>query len=367
MKKNKILTIIGARPQFIKVKPLSDIFKKDNTLEEIIVHTGQHYDYQMSKVFFNQLKLPCPKHYLNVNQISNLEQVSLMLLKLKSIMIKENPRLVIVYGDTNSTLAGALAAKFFKINLCHIEAGLRSYNPKMQEENNRILTDKMSDILCVPVKEAIDNLKKEGIVKNVFLTGDTLCDMLHKQQKDINKQFKVINDKFDITKGNYFFLTLHRRENIEDSKKLGLVLKNIQTLSYKVVFSIHPHTNKKINEFRLQKFLTNISCIGPQDYLTTLALIKNSKAVLTDSGGIQREAYMLKKFCFTLRDESEWRDTITSGWNQLIKINAKSLNQLCAKVENIRMPNSYKYLFGKGNAAIKIYEIIKRFMRKNEI
>ncbi len=359
----KILTVLGARPQFIKSKPLSDILKNNTSFREIVVHTGQHYDYRMSEIFFQELRLSRPKYHLGVGGLSNIEQISLMLRKLKEPILKEKPRLIIVYGDTNSTLAGALSSKMFKIPLAHIEAGVRSFNLHMPEEINRILTDRISDFLFAPVKEAVENLHREGIRKRVYLVGDVLCDVLLANTDKLKDVFSRLSKEMDIQEKKFSLLTLHRQENVDSRSTLKLVLRNISKLPIKIIFPLHPRVKKRIKEFSLKKYLAkNIICVEPQSYLNTLSLIKYAYSVLTDSGGVQREAYILKTPCITLRNETEWWQTLKFGWNTLVYINPQSLNKLLSLFKKITLPAKYENIFGDGNASRKIFSRLKKIL-----
>jgi len=363
-KKLKILTVLGARPQFIKSKSLSDLLRKHHHFKEIIVHTGQHYDFSMYDIFLKELNLPKPDYFLGVNKGDNLIQVSRMLNRLKEVIEKEKPNLVIVYGDTNSTLAGALSAKEKKVLLSHIEAGLRSFRLDMAEELNRIITDRISDLLFAPVKEAVSNLKKEGVTTGVYLVGDVLYDVLLKFKDYIDREFIKLKKEFNIQKNTFLLLTLHRAETVDNAFSLKLILEAINNLNLKVIFPIHPRTQKRIKEFRLDRLLKKIYCVNPQSYMQTLSLIKNAYAVLTDSGGVQREAYMLKTPCITLRNETEWNQTLEFGWNRLVKVERNSMMNLPEILKNIPLPKKYVYIFGKGDASIKILKKIEEFILK---
>ena len=364
----KILTVLGARPQFIKSKPLSETLKSHRYIKEVIVHTGQHYDYRMSKVFYKELKLPSPQYHLGINRKTNLEQVSLMIRKLKKVIAQEKPDVILVYGDTNSTLAGALTAKMLKIPLAHVEAGLRSFNMEMPEEVNRVVTDRISDLLFAPVTEAIKNLKNEGIKECVHLTGDVLCDIVSRCARYLEKSFSCVGEKYRIKEHNFCLLTLHREENVDNKDTLALLLKNISSLNTDIVFPLHPRTEKRIKEFGFMRYLSNnIRCIPPQSYLHTLSLIKYAYQVLTDSGGIQREAYLLKTPCVTLRNETEWLGTLNYGWNKLMRVTASALKKLPVVVRERIVPEEYEKIFGDGKASLKILHIIERFLQHRKV
>ncbi|MDD5194058.1 MAG: UDP-N-acetylglucosamine 2-epimerase (non-hydrolyzing) [Candidatus Omnitrophica bacterium] len=358
----KIITILGARPQFIKSKPLSDIFKKRPHIREIIVHTGQHYDYRMSEIFYRELRLSVPRYHLNVNQNTNIAQVALMVKKLEAVITREKPVLVIVYGDTNSTLAGALSAKMLNCPLAHIEAGLRSFRMDMPEELNRVITDRISNLLFAPVQEAIKNLEKEKLADKAYLVGDVLCDVLDMFRARIDMQFRNTARALNIKDQDYLFLTLHRSQTVDDALSLRLALKALSRLKQKVIFSVHPRTAKMIKEHKLDNLLGNICPIAPQPYIVSLAFIKHAKLVLTDSGGVQREAYMLKTPCVTLRQETEWNETCKLGWNRLVEINQNLLNGLPRLLERMQRPQRYERIFGDGNTAEKIFRIIEKLL-----
>jgi UDP-N-acetylglucosamine 2-epimerase len=363
--KKKVLTILGARPQFIKSKPLSDILRRHNRITEVIVHTGQHYDSRMYDIFLKELSLPKPQYFLGINRCDNASQVRRMLRELSGVIDKERPDLVLVYGDTNSTLAGALAAKQKGIPLAHIEAGMRSFNLDMPEELNRVITDRIAELLFVPVKEGIDNLKKEGRCKGVFLVGDVLCDVLLMHEKGIKKFFSRLKDRLGVKEKNYCFLTLHRQDSVDKRKNLELILKNVAKIKSRIIFAVHPRTGKMIKRYGLGEFLKgNIVCVPPLSYLEALSLIRHARLLLTDSGGTQREAYILKTPCLTLRNETEWGQTLRGGWNKLVRLDRLHLSKLAGFVMKKTAPGSYRNIFGKGNAALKIFHVLQESMLK---
>ncbi len=361
----KILTVLGARPQFIKSKPLSDILRHHRGMREVIVHTGQHYDFCMYNVFLKELNLPKPKYFLGINRGDNISQVERMLRRLASVIDQEKPDLILVYGDTNSTLAAALAAKQNRIALAHIEAGMRSYNLNMPEELNRVITDSIADLLFVSVQEGLDILKKEGRQKGVFLVGDVLCDVLLMYKNQIKKIFYHLKNKLSVEKRKYCFLTLHRQDSVDNGDNLELLLRNIAQIKTKVIFAIHPRTKKMVMRFGLGKYLKgNIHCIPPLSYLQAISLIKYSRFVLTDSGGAQREAYILKTPCLTLRNETEWRQTLNNGWNRLVQVKPLQLSKLPEIAGREFTLGSYSNIFGNGKAAVKIIHVLGKFMLK---
>jgi UDP-GlcNAc3NAcA epimerase len=339
----KIVTIIGARPQFIKAAMISRAIQGFNQavrgsrskgrIREILVHTGQHYDYLMDRVFFEELELPKPDYYLGVGSGSHGKQTGMMLDRIEPILQKEKPDIVLVYGDTNSTLAGALAAAKMDIPVAHVEAGLRSYDRNMPEEINRVLTDHLSALLFCPTDEAVHNLSKEGIkngkgkpwVKNV---GDVMHDSILYYSKIAEQKSTILYDlglscsqsfspNSKLRTSNYYLATLHRAENTDDPKRLKSILKAFDEISKEapVILPLHPRTKKMMQTFRLQPKNRKVKLIDPASYLDMLMLEKHARAILTDSGGVQKEAYWLRVPCITLREVTEWGYTVREGWN----------------------------------------------------
>lgn len=351
----KLLTIVGARPQFVKACMLSKAFKNHPQIEEIIVHTGQHYDYNMSDVFFKQLNLPEADYNLGVGSGSHGEQTAKMLVELEKLMLTIDPEMVIVYGDTNSTVAGSLAAAKLHIPIAHIESGLRSFNKKMPEEINRIMTDHVSDYLFCPTDTAVHNLQKEGISKGVYQTGDIMYDTVTYFKAEATKHSTVLND-LALKKQNYYLATIHRAENTDDPTRLKAIFKALRQLDKDVVIPLHPRTKNKIKEFNLSNVVSssNIKFVDPLNYFDMLVLATNASAILTDSGGLQKEAYMLKTPCITLRDETEWIETVNSGWNHLTGADTQVILDT---IKNIVTPHEYPLLFGE-KVADKIATIL---------
>jgi len=311
----KIVTIIGARPQFIKAAALSREFKKHNQIKEIIIHTGQHFDNNMSDIFFEQMDIPKPDYNLNINGLNHGAMTGQMLEKIEEVLIQEKPDWVIVYGDTNSTLAGALAAKKLHIKVAHVEAGLRSFNMKMPEEINRILTDRISDVLFCPTDNAVENLKNEGynnIDCKIIKNGDVMQDAAIFYESKAQKPFLDIPNKFILT-------TVHRAENTDDVSRLADIFEALEELSktIPVVLPLHPRTKHKLIALNYNLSASSISFIEPVGYLEMVYLLKNCCLVMTDSGGLQKEAYFFKKSCITLRDETEWVELVENGFNIL--------------------------------------------------
>jgi UDP-GlcNAc3NAcA epimerase len=352
----KILTVVGARPQFIKLAPFSKILR-ENGINEIIVHTGQHYDENMNDLFFKELEIPDPDYNLGIGSGNHEEQTGRMLIEIEKVILKENPDLVIVYGDTNSTLAGALAASKLHIKLAHVEAGLRSFNKRMPEEINRVLTDHVSDILFCPTQTAVENLKNEGITNGVYLVGDVMFDALLHFSKISDMKSNIL-ERLNIKPKGYYLATIHRAENTDNYERLKNILTAFSKMNEIVVFPIHPRTRKMINYYGLNDLLENynVKVIDPVGYLDMLKLEKNAKAILTDSGGVQKEAFWLKVPCITLRDETEWIETVNLGWNRLV---GSDVEKILKAVRDLKFGTDVN--FDNDFSAKKMYEIIKKF------
>jgi len=350
----KIVTIVGARPQFIKCNPVSKELRKDH--QEILVHTGQHYDYELSKLFFEELGIPKPDYNLDVGSGSQGMQTGEMLIKIEKVLLKEKPDFVLVYGDTNSTLAGALAATKLHIKVCHVEAGLRSFDTSMPEEINRVLTDHASDILFAPTKTAVENLKKEGITDGVHLNGDVMYDALLNNIKIAEKS--DILEKFNIKKDEYFLATIHRQSNTDNIKNLSQILEAFSHIGKTVIFPVHPRTQKFIKTHGLEeKIKDNVKLVKPVGHIDFLWLEKNAKKILTDSGGIQKEAYLLKIPCITLRENTEWVETVEDKWNILVGADKEKIINAAI---NFIPPDKQNNHFGDGKASYKIKEILNK-------
>ena len=354
----KILTVIGARPQFIKAAAVSRAIETNNDFKEVIVHTGQHFDDNMSRVFFEELSIPKPKYNLDIHSLNHGAMTGRMLEKLEELMLDEKPNLVMVYGDTNSTLAGALAAAKLHIPVAHVEAGLRSYNMQMPEEINRILTDRISKYLFCPTKEAKENLQKEGFTNDtchVYLSGDVMYDAALFYADKAKKPENELPNEFILA-------TLHRAENTDDPARLKSILKAFQTIADEVpiVLPLHPRTRKIIASQNLEQYAEKLIILEPQSYLQMIYQLKNCNMVMTDSGGLQKEAYFFRKPCITLRAETEWVELVENGINQLggfeterILLAYKNFSD-----KNIVFPES---LYGNGDAAGNIIKFLKYF------
>lgn len=353
-----ILTVIGARPQFVKACMLSICFQNDPDMNEIVVHTGQHYDANMSDIFFDQLQMQKPHYHLGVGSGTHAEQTGAMLVKIEAILLKEKPDAVLVYGDTNSTLAASLAASKLHIPIIHVEAGLRSFNRRMPEEINRLLTDHLSTLLFCPSQVAADQLAKEGIQKGVYNTGDIMYDAVLHHRYEAIKQSTILL-KHGLIPKKYYAATIHRAENTDSPKKLTAIMNAFAQVDLPVILPLHPRTKKMLTELKLAK-AKNIHLIDPLHYFDMLSLMSQAKAILTDSGGIQKEAYMLKVPCVTLRDETEWTDTVRTGWNQLVDASAEK--DIIEAVKNVTIPTSHPSLFGDGQSAKQMCELIKKHL-----
>ena len=349
----KIISVIGVRPQFIKCAALSKELRKSH--QEIIVHTGQHYDYNMDKVFFNELEIPEPDYHLGVGSGTHGAQTGEMLGKVEEVLIKEKPDLVLVYGDTNSTFAGALSAAKLKIKIGHIEAGLRSYDKSMPEEINRVLTDHCADLLFCPTPTAVDNLRKEGIIDQVYLTGDVMADTLL-YNKEIAERSDIL-DRLNIESKQYLVATLHRASNTDDKRNLTNIVDALCELEGNVVFPLHPRTEKFLKQYGLYDQLKGkVKLTEPLGYLEFLKLLGHAKKVLTDSGGIQKEAYMLKVPCITLRENTEWIETVEDGWNVLAGVDKETIIKVTKEFVPLR---EQRNIFGK-DASNKIVDVLNR-------
>ncbi len=345
----KILTIIGARPQFIKAAAVSHVLRQKNT--EVMIHTGQHYDYLMSDVFFNELEIPKPDHNLQVGSAKHSGQTGEMLIRLEPIFEQEMPDFVLVYGDTNSTLAGALVASKLQIPVAHVEAGLRSFNREMPEEVNRVLTDHVSELLFCPSQQGADNLKLEGITNGVYVVGDVMYDAILKYIALSEKKSEIMR-LLNLEKGKYLLATVHRAANVDDPERLFDILETLSMTGETVVFPSHPRTLKAIKsaEFSLGK---NIKLIEPVGYLDMLWLEKNARMILTDSGGVQKEAYWMGVPCVTLRNETEWVETAQTGWNIVAGVDRA---KILSAVRDFPVPASRPALFGNGDASQQIVQ-----------
>ncbi len=352
----KICTIVGARPQFIKAAVVSRVIAHQDNIQEIIIHTGQHYDKNMSDQFFDELDIPQPTYNLNVGSSTHAKQTGQMLSKIEDILVKEKPDWVLVYGDTNSTLSGALAAAKIHIPVAHVEAGLRSFNRKMPEEINRITADHLSTLLFAPSETSYQRLIKEGIEDyRIVKVGDVMYDAaLYYNEKNASR--KTIVDTLSLSKNAYILTTIHRAENTDESMRLMNICHALIELAqhYHIVFPLHPRTRSVLESLGLiQKMKEYIEIIEPVGFLDMLALEQNASFIITDSGGIQKEAYFNHVPCITLRDETEWVELVEAGCNQLCSPSVEF--SLVEAVKKFKKTNSFALkLYGDGQAAEKI-------------
>lgn len=374
----KIVSIIGARPQFIKAVSVSRAIKEFNRnapadlgIKEAVVHTGQHYDYNMNNVFFRELRLSRPDYNLGVVSRSHGRQTAMMLERIEAVLKKEKPDLVLVYGDTNSTLAGALAAKKLHILVAHVEAGLRSYNMDMPEEVNRVVVDRISDILFCPSENAAKNLRLEGIINShppkfpkVFNVGDVMYDTILFYLGIAKKQSKILK-RLSLKPKSYYLATIHRAENTDNGARLKSILKVFDHIAAKkapVIFPVHPRTRKVMRMLKFRPSSKSFRIIEPVSYLDMLTLEKSSKAILTDSGGVQKEAYFLRIPCLTLRSETEWVETVKSGLNVLVGIDKDKIDRAFKRA--VRLKARRPKIYGDGKASVKIIRIVNAILKK---
>lgn len=362
-----IITVVGARPQFIKAAAVSRAFAESNragrkpSIRERIVHTGQHYDDNMSKVFFDELRIPRPAVNLEVGSGPHGRQTGAMLERLETIFLEEQPDWVLIYGDTNSTLAGALAAVKLHIPVAHVEAGLRSFNRRMPEEINRVMSDHVSELLFCPTETAVNNLREEGVTGGVHLVGDVMYDSVLFNTKLAESKSDVIA-RLNLTSKSYYLATIHRAENTDDPIRLTGILDAFAQIETPIVLPLHPRTRKTLGE-RLGRFDGTVRVIDPVPYLDMLMLEKHARIILTDSGGVQKEAYWFGVPCITLRDETEWVELVHAGYNRLVGAIPTAINAAVAdfESEDYQLPqNRSKMLFGDGHCADKVVSILTR-------
>ena len=361
----KILTIVGARPQFIKAAVVNREIRKRDDLEEIIIHTGQHYDYNMSEQFFRELDIMQPDYNLDARSTNLGIQSGEMIRKISEIIDKETPDFIMVYGDTTSTLAGAIAGVNNKIPVIHVEAGLRSYDFDMPEEINRMLTDKISKLLFIPVKSAEDNLKKEGIysnneyLQNIVFSGDVMFDATLYYKQKAEQIFESVIQTNSISE-KYILATVHRAGNVDNEERLKKIVEILDELAEKVdiVLPLHPRTKKQLNSLNLK--FKKVKVTEPLSYLETIALENNAIAILTDSGGVQRESFFLKKPCIILRDRSEWTDLTENGFALIGDLNKDFIIDKVNKIlsGNYSYPTENRNIFGEGDAGKIIVDTI---------
>ncbi len=361
----KILTIVGARPQFIKVAPVSIEFAKKN-VQEIILHTGQHFDKGMSDIFFDEMDLPIPKYNLEIGGGTHGRNTGQMLEKIEDVLFKEKPDAVLVYGDTNSTLAGALAASKLHIPVLHVEAGIRSFNRKMPEEINRLITDHIAEICFAPTNNAVINLKNEGIEsKKIIMTDDVMADATRIYGEISNKNSSIIN-KLNLKGKSFILATIHREENTDKKEILESIFSAFNNVlknkNLEIVLPLHPRTEKAIQKNNLDFLLKDIKCINPIGFLDMISLEKHASLIVTDSGGVQKEAFFNNTKCITVRTETEWVELVECGWNSLVEpSNTEELYLEIIKNLNQKSILTKPELYGRGYAAKEIANYIIKF------
>ena len=364
MRRFRIAGVVGARPQFIKAAALSRAYQSRNfkkKLDLFWIHTGQHYDYALSDIFFKELSIPKPLYHLGVGSASHAVQTAKILEKTESVLIKEKPDLVLLFGDTNSTLAAALAASKLRIPVAHVEAGLRSFNRDMPEEINRVVTDHISQILFCPTMDAEKQLRKEGITQPVYRVGDVMADILFSYDK---------KTKPSLTPGSYYLATIHRNTNTDDPRKLGQIIEALSGLNKKVILPLHPRTKKIIARSlflsRILRGSSQIEVIPPVSYTEMIALQKFAYAVLTDSGGIQKEAFLLGVPCVTLRNETEWVETVTLGRNALCpRPSARAIERLVERIRHRKFAGASRRIYGDGSASERILRHCEHYLKRH--
>jgi UDP-N-acetylglucosamine 2-epimerase len=349
----KICSIVGARPEFIQEKPVHLALITNH--QEILIHTGQHYDDQMSETFFRELLLPQPEHYLGVGSGTHAEQTAKILLALEPLLIQEQPDLVIVRGDTNSTLAGTLVASKLHLNIVHIEAGERSFNRQMPEEINRLVVDCLADIHFCASQAAVQHLAAEGITKAAYWVGDVMLDALL-EMLPLAKINSTVLSRLGLQPKGYSLVTLHRAATVDNPSQLKRIVSGLSNIKERIIFPVHPRTRSALIQNRIQ-LADHIEAIDPVGYLDMLMLEENARMIVTDSGGVQREAYNLRIPCLTLREETEWMETVDSGWNHLVGTDPVELSRSWF---GFVPPETHPALFGFGNAAKQIVAILER-------
>jgi UDP-N-acetylglucosamine 2-epimerase len=350
----KVMHIIGARPQFVKAAPVIKAIRESN-FDSILIHTGQHYDYEMSRVIFEQLNIPKPDINLDVGSGTHGWQTGEILIRIEKVLLEQKVDWVLVYGDTNTTLAAALAASKLRVPLAHVEAGLRSFNKEMPEEHNRILTDHCSDVLFCPTKAAVDNLFREGIIKDVHRVGDTMYDAVL-QYQDVAERKSTILKSLGLKPGQYLLATVHRPCNADREDRLEPIFQALETIARRgipIVVPMHPRTKRTMEHMDLIPHA--IQCLNPVSYMDMLVLEKNAKGIITDSGGVQKEAYWFRVPCITLRKETEWMETVSLGWNVLVGANSYSIVRA---VETIKPGEEKRDAYNDGRACNRIVQII---------
>jgi UDP-GlcNAc3NAcA epimerase len=349
----KIVSVVGARPEFIQATQVSRVLRAEH--QEILVHTGQHYDLPLSQTFFDELEIPTPDYNLEVGSGSHTRQTGEIMFRLEEVLLKERPDLVMVRGDTNSTLASALVTSRLHIPLAHIEAGERSFNRLMPEEINRLVTDRLSDFNFCVSQTAVEQLASEGMTESVYWVGDVMLDaMIH--YKPIAHRRSNILDRLNLTQGSFCLVTIHRVCNTDDPERLCRIVHILNEVRETIIFPVHPRTAKVLTKIQA-RFGDHVKLIEPVGYLDMILLEENARLIATDSGGVQREAYFLGVPCLTLRNETEWVETVGSGWNKVVGVDP---DQVFSAWQNFNPPKEHPPIFGDGTASQRIANILGR-------
>lgn len=363
----KLITVVGARPQFIKAAAVSRAIAEHNktngfAIQESILHTGQHYDEQMSAVFFSQLDIPQPLFNLGIVEKNHGAMTGRMLAEIEKVLLSEQPDMLLVYGDTNSTLAGALAAAKLHLPVIHVEAGLRSFNMRMPEEVNRVLTDRVSSMLLCPTDTAVRNLEAEGITDGVYNVGDVMYDVTKYYRGRAKEKFSL--NAWGLVEQEYLLCTIHRAENTDEPEKLAEIFSALQAISaqIKVVIPLHPRTRNLLHVHGLDDYLSTLQVVEPVSYLQMISLESSARIIVTDSGGMQKEAFFHRVPCVTIRDQTEWVETIGAGWNRLCQSNKAKIVSVVMEIlsnDEIRLPKKeLLYPYGDGKAALAIVDLL---------
>jgi UDP-N-acetylglucosamine 2-epimerase len=353
----RIVTVVGNRPQFVKAAAVSRLLRQ--RVDELIVHTGQHYDDELSRVFFEELSVPAPDRELDAGGGTNTAQTARILGALEPVLAELSPSLVLVYGDTNSTLAGALAASQGGIATGHVEAGMRSFDRSMPEELNRVLTDHASELLLCSTETAMRNLANEGVRGESHLVGDVMADV-SLAFRDIAEERSQILDELGLDPGSYLVVTAHRAGNVDRPERLEKLVELLAAMPQPVVFPVHPRTRRRLEDAGLMERLADVRVVAPLGYLDFLKLARHARAVLTDSGGVQKEAYLLGVPCITLRDTTEWVETVESGWNVLVDLDAEAALAALGR----ELPAERPELYGGGHAAERVCEVLGSYTQR---
>jgi UDP-N-acetylglucosamine 2-epimerase (non-hydrolysing) len=357
----KALTIVGARPQFIKAFAVSRELRENH--EEVLVHTGQHYDEELSDVFFEELGVPEPDYNLGVGSDSHGKQTAAMLKGIEEVIEVEIPDVVLLYGDTNSTLSGAIAASKIEPLVAHVEAGLRSYNREMPEEINRVLTDHASDLLFAPSESAVETLEEEGISEGVHFVGDVMYDAIL-WARDVAERESTILERVGLEENQFILSTVHRAGNTDNQERLKTIIEALSNAPRPVVLPVHPRTENRLREYEMWRRATSeIEVINPVGYLDFVQLLDASERVATDSGGVQKEAFYLNTPCVTMRDETEWIETVESGWNVLVGANRDRIE---TELATVSVPNQKPSPYGEGDAAERILDTLEVSVTRSE-